>query len=493
MHVLRCVERKQGAMEVPANPRVSRWSDAPSGQAASVTQDTENGEKRPPTTAPEPPFKKSRLDSAQSQGGNTTTSYVGDAASGFGGNAEALSGVSKSASAGYGYGVSPADQGFGGAASAYSGERSYGSFAPGSARGSGTGALFFKTKLCTKFKLGSCTFNERCHFAHGVEELRKPPPGWEEIVKQGGGAFNMGASGRSAEPPRKSNKPCRFFLEGHCPYGDRCTFSHGNEDLQRESAPTMDPSPAANATGRSNYKTRLCSRWEKGELCIYGDKCHFAHGQAELRAYSGGPNYNNTGATGPSMYGDPGMMNAPPMAAPYGAPPNYGSTAVPPPATSANLNPYPVAGASINTYGAQLDGSNGYSTNYSYWNSENKWDGSNPAVPAPTPTLPTQGYSQTNQSTPWMPNYSADGGYPKLDNNAAPYYNPDLSQQQLPQQQLQHQQSVPYYGSAPTYQDPSQGVNPPYIQDAGQNGDGSAYYSSNYAPQQGYTGTYNTV
>ncbi|KAI5081747.1 hypothetical protein GOP47_0001490 [Adiantum capillus-veneris] len=373
-------------MEAPANPRVSRWSDAPSGQpSATVTQDTDNG---------------------------------------------------------HGFGASSADQGFG-ASSAYSGERSYGSFAPGSARGS---------------------------------ELRKPPPGWEEMVKQGGSAFNMGPSGRSAEPPRRSNKPCRFYLEGHCPYGDRCTFSHGNEDLQRESAPAMDPSPAGNAPGRSNYKTRLCTRWEKGELCIYGDKCHFAHGQAELRAYSGGGGPNtgvtgsnySTGGTGPSTYVDPGMMNAPPMAAPYGAPPNYGN-----------------------------DGSNGYSTNYTYWNTENKWDGSNPAVPAPVPApvLPMQGYSQTNQTTPWMPNYSADGSYPKLDNNAAPYYNPDLSQQQqLPPQQhfplqQQQQQGVPYYGSgAPSYQDPSQGVNPPYSQDAGQNGDGSAYYSSNYTTQQqGYT------
>lgn len=31
----------------------------------------------------------------------------------------------------------------------------------------------FKTKLCENFTKGSCTFGERCHFAHGVEELRK--------------------------------------------------------------------------------------------------------------------------------------------------------------------------------------------------------------------------------------------------------------------------------------------------------------------------------
>ncbi|OVA20863.1 zinc finger protein [Macleaya cordata] len=32
----------------------------------------------------------------------------------------------------------------------------------------------FKTKLCDNFSKGSCTFGERCHFAHGANDLRKP-------------------------------------------------------------------------------------------------------------------------------------------------------------------------------------------------------------------------------------------------------------------------------------------------------------------------------
>ncbi|CAK9166694.1 unnamed protein product [Ilex paraguariensis] len=37
-----------------------------------------------------------------------------------------------------------------------------------------TPASNFKTKLCENFAKGSCTFGDRCHFAHGAEELRKP-------------------------------------------------------------------------------------------------------------------------------------------------------------------------------------------------------------------------------------------------------------------------------------------------------------------------------
>ncbi|KAF5748791.1 zinc finger CCCH domain-containing protein 14-like [Tripterygium wilfordii] len=32
----------------------------------------------------------------------------------------------------------------------------------------------FKTKICESFTKGICTFGDRCHFAHGAEELRRP-------------------------------------------------------------------------------------------------------------------------------------------------------------------------------------------------------------------------------------------------------------------------------------------------------------------------------
>ncbi|KAF7154103.1 hypothetical protein RHSIM_Rhsim01G0257000 [Rhododendron simsii] len=48
---------------------------------------------------------------------------------------------------------------------------------PGSGSASG-----FKTKLCEIFAKGTCTFGDRCHYAHGTDELRQMEEE-EKIVK----------------------------------------------------------------------------------------------------------------------------------------------------------------------------------------------------------------------------------------------------------------------------------------------------------------------
>ncbi|XP_050219700.1 zinc finger CCCH domain-containing protein 14 [Mercurialis annua] len=40
------------------------------------------------------------------------------------------------------------------------------------AKNASTGSSNFKTKLCDNFTKGTCTFGDRCHFAHGPDELR---------------------------------------------------------------------------------------------------------------------------------------------------------------------------------------------------------------------------------------------------------------------------------------------------------------------------------
>ncbi|KAG8075274.1 hypothetical protein GUJ93_ZPchr0006g44729 [Zizania palustris] len=45
---------------------------------------------------------------------------------------------------------------------------------PGRGSHAGGPGSNLKTKLCDNFNKGSCTFGDRCHFAHGESELRKP-------------------------------------------------------------------------------------------------------------------------------------------------------------------------------------------------------------------------------------------------------------------------------------------------------------------------------
>ena len=63
----------------------------------------------------------------------------------------------------------------------------------------------YKTELCKKYQnTGKCPYGFKCRFAHGKEEL---------ITK--------------AQGVNYKKKPCKTFHEkGYCPYGSRCSFRH---------------------------------------------------------------------------------------------------------------------------------------------------------------------------------------------------------------------------------------------------------------------------
>ncbi|RZR83579.1 hypothetical protein BHM03_00010199 [Ensete ventricosum] len=72
--------------------------------------------------------------------------------------------------------------------------------------------VLFKTRLCQKFRAtGSCPYGDSCSFAHGPEDLRQPPPNWQEITR--------------------TQKICRKFYAGEvCPYGEKCLYAHVRRD-----------------------------------------------------------------------------------------------------------------------------------------------------------------------------------------------------------------------------------------------------------------------
>ncbi|KAK6947412.1 Zinc finger, CCCH-type [Dillenia turbinata] len=170
-------------------------------------------------------------------------------------------------------------------------------------RSKAIGKMFFKTKLCCKFRAGTCPYVMNCNFAHSIEELRRPPPDWPEIVASHDGDCGasseprvefqipiLGSSNYGGESQRSyKGRHCRKFVtEEGCPYGDSCTSLHDEQLRTRESvAISLGPGSGSGYGGEgssglnlkpSNWKTRICNKWELTGYCPFGNKCHFAHG-----------------------------------------------------------------------------------------------------------------------------------------------------------------------------------------------------------------------
>ncbi|KAK8497680.1 hypothetical protein V6N13_025116 [Hibiscus sabdariffa] len=188
-----------------------------------------------------------------------------------------------------------------------------------------------KTRLCNKFSSPEgCKFGDKCHFAHGEWELGKPIapshddpramapiPGRMEPPPLSGPVATFGVSATAkisvdaslagaiiGKGGVHSKQICRqtgaklsirehesdpslrnIELEG--------SFEQINEAsaMVRELISSLGPVPGPAKThgvqgGQghpgSNYKTKLCGNFAKGN-CTFGERCHFAHGAAELR------------------------------------------------------------------------------------------------------------------------------------------------------------------------------------------------------------------
>ncbi|XP_025885922.1 zinc finger CCCH domain-containing protein 39-like [Solanum lycopersicum] len=85
---------------------------------------------------------------------------------------------------------------------------------------------------------------------------------------------------------------CRQFKKwGTCPYGEKCCHLHSTDEgepressaiiLVNDSQDIGQPKAPVNCT---KLKTKLCHQWEMKKRCFYGEKCIFAHGEAEMRS-----------------------------------------------------------------------------------------------------------------------------------------------------------------------------------------------------------------
>lgn len=85
-------------------------------------------------------------------------------------------------------------------------------------------------------------------------------------------------SNDKVEPSKENKNDCKYKTElckgfsenGFCPYGNKCRFAHGRQDL-------FDKVIAC-----KKYKQKECMSFFKNNYCCYGSRCHFRHEQRKL-------------------------------------------------------------------------------------------------------------------------------------------------------------------------------------------------------------------
>jgi hypothetical protein len=63
---------------------------------------------------------------------------------------------------------------------------------------------------------------------------------------------------------------CRNWEIGHCEFGDKCVFAHGQEELRSKNY-------------ASNYRTKPCKQFYSLGYCLYGARCLFSHHKTSTR------------------------------------------------------------------------------------------------------------------------------------------------------------------------------------------------------------------
>ncbi|XP_058225182.1 zinc finger CCCH domain-containing protein 14-like [Rhododendron vialii] len=192
-----------------------------------------------------------------------------------------------------------------------------------------------KSKLCNKFNTAEgCKFGNKCRFAHGEMELGRPSypphedprgmgpmmnrfPGRSDPPQHGlAAAANFGASATAkisidaslagaviGKGGVNSKQICRatgvklaikehdtdpnqrnIELEGTFDQIKQASAMVGelimNVGAAHHHPPPAKPSLAA--APANNFKTKVCEHFTKGS-CTFGERCHFAHGDGELR------------------------------------------------------------------------------------------------------------------------------------------------------------------------------------------------------------------
>lgn len=146
----------------------------------------------------------------------------------------------------------------------------------------------YKSELCLLFQKGRCFYGENCHFAHKLSEIRKPglkTAAMEDHVSE----RNAMCRGRechyfSSGADCPYGDDCNFIHK--CNQIVRRDGAVWNGVSDRSGSDWIDCSSLSGGQHNDKsifHKTKLCARWEENCSCPYGKKCTYAHGREELQ------------------------------------------------------------------------------------------------------------------------------------------------------------------------------------------------------------------
>ncbi|KAF8925828.1 nudix (nucleoside diphosphate linked moiety X)-type motif 2 [Dissophora ornata] len=122
----------------------------------------------------------------------------------------------------------------------------------------------YKTRLCERYEAEQfCPYYAKCTFAHGLAELRQRPANPDQQDKPLSAvqaSYQSRAKREATENEFHKTRLCeRFMNEGDCPFGPRCTYAHGREEL-RQRAGYQNNSSNSNPSGSGSYNNNAQNR-----------------------------------------------------------------------------------------------------------------------------------------------------------------------------------------------------------------------------------------
>ncbi|CAK4405138.1 unnamed protein product [Aphanomyces euteiches] len=144
------------------------------------------------------------------------------------------------------------------------------------------------TVVCRHWLRGLCMKGDNCEFLHQYDMSKMPECRWGMECQVPECPFR--------HVPDEDRMECAFYKQGFCSHGAACRYRHVK--LPREECPVIaDFSLQSKVAEEESAKRRkaqpvneffkiaICKHWEKQGTCPFGEECHFAHGEKELRPF----------------------------------------------------------------------------------------------------------------------------------------------------------------------------------------------------------------